>query len=400
MSRVLAQPEGLPGRRLSIRRLTLTDFRCYRHLRLETDSRPVVLTGANGAGKTNLLEALSFLAPGRGLRRATLAQVARRDSAGIWAVAAVLDGPSGRVEIGTGIEPGSTRRALRLDGEPVKAGDVAGLVAALWLTPAMDRVFMEGASGRRRFLDRLILAIDHGHAAHAGAYDHAMRERNRVLKEQGADPGWLTALEAAMAKHGVAMAAARRRGVAQLDRMCAARQGVFPAARLALMGDVEHWLDEMDEAEAEARLTKALVQSRSRDAGAGATTIGPHRTDLDVRHAAKNLNASDCSTGEQKAVLISMVLSQARVLLTEKGLAPLMLLDEVVAHLDQTRRLALFDELVELDAQSWMTGADQSLFDGFEGRAQFFQVADATILNPVADATNIHKETGNLTHEH
>ena len=382
---------GGAGQRLAVRRLTLTDFRCYAQVRLETDARSVVLTGANGAGKTNLLEALSFLAPGRGLRRATLAQIARHHTAGPWGVAAVLDGPNGRFEIGTGREAGSERRALRVDGEPAKAGQLVGLVAALWLTPAMDRVFVEGASGRRRFMDRLILGIEQAHASHAGAYEHAMRERTRVLKEQRADPGWLTALEGTMAQHGVAMAAARRRGIALLDEQCAARQGAFPAARLTVAGDVERWLDQMDEAEAQAKLTKTLGDLRGRDGQAGAATFGPHRTDLVVRHSAKDTNAGECSTGEQKAVLISMVLSQARVQMTRRGLAPLMLLDEVVAHLDRTRRLALFDELTQMDAQSWMTGTDRALFDGFADRAQFFQVADAAIV-PNQDGINTDEQ--------
>ena len=372
------------GGRLAVRQLTLTDFRCYAHVRLVVDARSVVLTGANGAGKTNLLEALSFLAPGRGLRRATLAQIGRHDTGGTWGVAAVLDGSNGRFEIGTGRQSGTERRVLKVDGEPAKPGVLTGLVAALWLTPAMDRLFVEGASGRRRFMDRMILGIEHGHAAHAGAYEHAMRERTRLLKEHKAEPDWLAALEGTMARHGVAMAAARRRGIALLDETCAARQGAFPAARLTLAGDVETWLDQMDEAEAETRLAKTLCSLRSRDGAAGAATFGPHRTDLQVRHSVKDAPAGDCSTGEQKAVLISLVLSQARVQMQDRGQAPLMLLDEVVAHLDRQRRWALFDELTELDAQSWMTGTDQDLFDGFADRAQFFQVADAA-LHPNQD---------------
>ena len=369
--------------RLSVRKLTLTDFRCYPLLRIETDERPVVLTGSNGAGKTNVLEALSFLAPGRGLRRATLAQIARHapDDAGtgLWAVAAVLDGPSGRIELGTGLVAGSERRILKRDGKPSRPAELAGLVAALWLTPAMDRLFQEGTGGRRRFMDRLVLGMESGHAREWAAYEHAMRERTRVLKEDHGDAGWLTALEGAMARHGVAVANARIRVIRGLDAACASRQGAFPAARLAVVGDVETWLDTLDEATAVARLSASLASLRLRDQAAGAATFGPHRTDLRVRHAVKDLDAGECSTGEQKAVLISIVLSQAREQAARTGNAPLVLLDEVAAHLDAERRLALFDELASLDAQSWMTGTDRALFDGFGGRAQYYHVADAAL---------------------
>ncbi|MBR9973090.1 DNA replication/repair protein RecF [Magnetospirillum sp. J10] len=367
--------------RLAVRRLTLTDFRCYAHLRFDTDSRPVVLTGANGAGKTNLLEALSFLAPGRGMRRAALADVGRRDSAArTWAVAAVLDGPAGRVEIGSGRDGGSERRAIRIDGQPAKARSLAGLVSALWLTPAMDRLFIEGAGGRRRFLDRLVLGQDEGHAARSGAYEHAMRERSRLLRAGGADGKWLAALEDTMARHGVAVAKARVATVARLDAACRLGIGAFPAARLALAGEIEGWTAELAEAEAEDRFRGALLRARARDAAAGGATIGPHRSDLAVRHGGKDLPAGECSTGEQKAVLVSIVLAQARVRTSLSGLAPLLLLDEVVAHLDEIRRTALFDELAGLNAQSWMTGTDESMFAGFGERAQFFRVADAIVL--------------------
>lgn len=376
-------PVAVSSPRLAVRRLTLTDFRCYQRLRVETDSRPVVLWGANGAGKTNLLEALSFLTPGRGMRRATLADIGRRDAgAGIaWGVAAALDGPTGRVEIGTGREAGSERRTVRIDGQPAKAQDLAEIAAALWLTPAMDRLFIEGAAGRRRFLDRLVFGQDSGHATHSSAYDHAMRERSRLLKAGNADPAWLSALEDAMASHGTAVAQARRQAVARLDQACAQGLGPFPAARLDLAGDVEAWLAEFGAEETESRLRSGLRLARARDIVAGGATIGPHRSDLVVRHADKNLPAGQCSTGEQKAVLVSIVLAQARVRTALSGLAPLMLLDEVVAHLDHIRRAALFDELACLNAQSWMTGTDKELFDGFDHRAQFFRVADAAV-NP------------------
>lgn len=376
--------------RLAVRRLTLTDFRCYGRLRLETDARPVVLTGPNGAGKTNLLEALSFLTPGRGMRRAKLGDIVRRGAGDTspWGVAAVLDGPSGQVEIGTGREAGSERRTVRIDGQPAKAQDLAAIASALWLTPAMDRLFIEGASGRRRFLDRLVFGQDSGHAAQASAYEHAMRERSRLLKGANgggrrADPAWLTALEEAMARHGAAVAAARVKAVALLDAACAQGLGPFPAARLTLAGEPEAWAAEAPPEAVEDKLRAALRAARSRDEAAGAATFGPHRSDLDVRHADKDLPAGQCSTGEQKAVLVSIVLAQARVRTGLTGLAPLMLLDEVVAHLDQTRRAALFDELAGLSAQSWMTGTDELLFEGFGERAQFFRVADATVTPSV-----------------
>ena len=367
--------------RLAVRKLTVTDFRCYERLRLETDARPVVLTGPNGAGKTNLLEALSFLTPGRGMRRATLAEVGRKAAGegAPWAVAATLDGPLGPVEIGTGREAGSERRTVRIDGQPAKAQDLAQLVSALWLTPAMDRLFIEGAGGRRRFLDRLAFGQETGHAAHATAYEHAMRERTRLLKAGRLDPAWASALEEAMASHGTQLAAARRRAVERLDAACAQGLGPFPAARLALAGEVESWLADTPPAEVEERMKAALRAARARDEAAGAATFGPHRSDLLVRHADKDLPAGQCSTGEQKAVLVSVVLAQARVRTGLTGLAPLMLLDEVVAHLDHTRRAALFDELSGLSAQSWMTGTDEVLFAGFGERAQFFRVADATV---------------------
>ncbi len=379
-----------PSSHLAVRRLILTDFRCYGRLRLDTEARPVVLTGPNGAGKTNLLEALSFLTPGRGMRRATLSEVARKDAGesaigGVkWAVAAVLEGPAGRVDIGTGREAGSERRAVRIDGEPAKAQDLAALVSALWLTPAMDRLFIEGAGGRRRFLDRLVLSLDAGHARRASAYEHAMRERTRLLKAghaggRRADADWLAALEDGMARHGIALAMARKAATLRLDEACRIGLGPFPAARLALDGEIDAWLDDIAPDEAEERFRVALTRARARDAAAGAASVGPHRTDFMVRHAAKDMPAGQCSTGEQKAVLVSIVLAQARVRTQLSGLAPLLLLDEVVAHLDSIRRAALFDELAGLNAQSWMTGTDEHLFDGFGERAQFFRVADATV---------------------
>lgn len=367
---------------VAVVRLTLTDFRSYRSLRLDTNPSPVVLTGPNGAGKTNVLEALSFLTPGRGLRRARLAEVVRREAGpqAPWAVAATVRRPDGPVEIGVGREAGSERRINRIDGRPAKSQAALGeVLSAVWLTPVMDRLFTDGAAGRRRFLDRLAYGFETGHAGRLSGYEHAMRERARLLKAGRADPAWLDQLEAAMAGHGIQAAITRRATVARLARATADGAGVFPAAALAVSG-VEEWLDAMPAEEAEGRLRQMLAASRRRDAESGGAAEGPHRSDLRVRHLPKDVPAEQCSTGEQKALLVSIVLAQGRARAAERGLAPILLLDEVAAHLDGERRDALFDELAQLGAQSWLTGTDPGQFSGLAGRAQFFRVADESVI--------------------
>ncbi|WP_404382546.1 DNA replication/repair protein RecF [Caenispirillum salinarum] len=372
--------------RIGVTRLTLTDFRSYARMRMEADLRPVVLTGPNGAGKTNLLEALSFLAPGRGLRRAKLSEITREGAAGgpqgAWAVAARVRGPLGEVTIGTGREAGeSDRRTVHIDGEAARSQTQLGeFVTALWLTPDMDRLFQEGASARRRFLDRMVYGLDPDHAGRLNAYETAMRNRNRLMREGRMDRAWLDGLEDAMAGHGVAVAAARRDLMQRLGAALAAAEGPFPRAEAALDGVVESWLDAMPALEAEDRLRALLAGNRRRDAEAGVTAEGPHRTDLKVRHAGKNVAAERCSTGEQKAVLISLVLAQASVQADLRGMAPMLLLDEVAAHLDDARRRALFDRLAALGAQSWLTGTDHALFAGFGDRAQHFTVRDGAAV--------------------
>jgi len=379
---------------LAVRQLRLTDFRNYRQLRLDCDLTPVVLVGANGAGKTNLLEALSFLAPGRGLRRARLDEVCRRSrsdeaDAATWAVAATLDTPEGRIAIGTGLEPGRSedsllRRAVRIDGRPAASQTALGLhVAAVWLTPQLDRLFLDGASDRRRFLDRLVTALHPEHAGNVAAYENASRQRSRLLADgrQGGnrDPHWFTALEDAMARHGVALAANRADAVQRLDAAARLGVGPFPRASLAMAGEVDGWIASMAALDAEDRLRGALAANRLRDAEAGTTSVGPHRSDLAVRHLDLDLPAAEGSTGQQKAVLVSIALAHARLVALLRGRPPLLLLDEIAAHLDVERREALFDEVVALGAQSWMTGTDAGLFKPLAGRAQLLRVADGSI---------------------
>jgi DNA replication and repair protein RecF len=375
---------------LAVRQLRLTDFRNYRQLRLDCDLTPVVLVGANGAGKTNLLEALSFLAPGRGLRRARLDEVCRRSrsddtDAAAWAVAATLDTPEGRVTIGTGLESGRgegslLRRVVRIDGRPAASQTALGLhVAAVWLTPQLDRLFLDGASDRRRFLDRLVTALHPEHAGDAAAYENALRQRSRLLGEGNRDPHWFTALEDTMARHGVALAANRADTVQRLDAAARLGIGPFPRASLAMAGEIDGWIAAMAALDAEDRLRSALAANRLRDAEAGTTSVGPHRSDLAVRHLDLDLPAAEGSTGQQKAVLVSIALAHARLVALLRGRPPLLLLDEIAAHLDSERREALFDEVVALGAQSWMTGTDAELFKPLAGRAQLLRVADGSI---------------------
>jgi DNA replication and repair protein RecF len=343
----------------SVARLILTDFRSYAEARIDVGPLPIVLTGPNGAGKTNLLEAISFLTPGRGLRRAKLSEIDRRGCAGPWALSVQLATEDGLLSIGTGRDAASEsgeRRLLRIDGATAKSqAELARLTSLVWLTPQMDRLFNEGSSARRRFLDRLVLGFDPEHAAQLSAYERAMRERLKLLRDGGGDPAWLAALEEEMAAHGIALAAARGEAVVRLDQACAAVQGPFPQAHLALDGDVDRWLAQMPALAAEDELRRRLQTQRRIDGDSGTTTFGPHRADLVVHHVGNGMPAAQCSTGEQKALLLAILLAQARLLTAQKGAAPIMLLDEVAAHLDAERRGALFAALLDLKTQAWLT---------------------------------------------
>jgi DNA replication and repair protein RecF len=372
---------------LAVRRVALTDFRCYASLRLESGAQPVVLTGPNGAGKTNLLEALSFLAPGRGMRRARLDEIDRRagGETARWAVAASLATPRGPLEIGTGRDPDASaeapRRVVRIDGKPMRSqAELARLLSISWVTPDMDRLFQEGAGGRRHFLDRFVYGADPDHAGRVAAYDHALRERARLLREGVRDETWLSALEATMAEKGVAIAAARRALVRRLED--ALRLGIapFPRARVALRGTLESWLDGAPALEVEDRFKTRLADQRGTDAEAGGALDGPHRSDLAVEHVENGMPAALCSTGEQKALLIALVLAHARLQALEHAAPPLLLLDEVAAHLDRVRRTALYDELRALGAQAWMTGTDETLFESMGDNAQYFRVVDGNVV--------------------
>jgi DNA replication and repair protein RecF len=369
-----------------IRRLTLTHFRNYRAASLRTQADLVVLVGPNGAGKTNCIEAISFLSPGRGLRRATLDDVADNQGDGSWAVSAEVEGAEGLATLGTGIDPprvdNPATRRCRIDREPVASATAFGEhLRMVWLTPAMDQLFMGPASDRRRFLDRLVLAIDSQHNGRVSALDRSLRSRNRLLEDRHFDPHWCDAIERETAELAVAVAAMRAQTVTRLSAALQARaqNSAFPSATIALDGWMENALIDEPATAVEDRYRRLLRDNRMRDAAAGRTLDGPHLTDLTVIYAPKNMPARDASTGEQKALLIGLVLAHAGLVADMTGIAPLLLLDEVVAHLDPGRRIALFAELQTLGAQVWMTGADPAAFADIGAAGELFTVDDGAI---------------------
>lgn len=376
--------DGVDVVRQSVRRLYLTNFRNYKQFCFEVDASSVVLTGANGVGKTNILEAVSFLTSGRGLRKATLDSIDHITDAGVavgpWAVAAQVMTCDGVVDIGTGREvttdTGRSKRIVKVDGEMMRGRDVlASLCTVIWLTPQMDGVFLEGASSRRKFLDRLVFHFDPRHATRVNAYEQAMRERARLLQQYNADPFWIAGLEQKMVESALAIAAARLETVALIQRTILSSDTPFPKAQIHVLGEVEKQiLAGVPAVQIEVELTAQYKQARLEDARLGRTAIGVHRSDLHVFHLEKHMIAERCSTGEQKALLLSIVLAEARARARWRGSVPILLLDEVVAHLDEDRRCSLFEELESMGAQSWLTGTDKGLFAALEGKAQFLDV--------------------------
>ncbi|MFP7674706.1 DNA replication/repair protein RecF [Marivita sp. S0852] len=364
---------------LHINRLTLSHFRSHLQVSLQPDARPVVLFGPNGAGKTNLIEAVSLFSPGRGMRRASAQDMTRRPEALGWKISGLVDTPEGVQDIAFVSEQGAPRQ-VRINDKPAPQTRLGELVRLLWLLPSMDRLWIEGAEGRRRFLDRMTLSFypDHGEASLS--YEKAMRERNRLLKDQIRDPMWYKAIEAQMAASGTVIHHNRQRALDRITSAQAEASTAFPTAQL----DLTQTEGEMPQTEDDLRF--ALQESRFRDLAAGRTLIGPHRADLYGVFAAKGVPAADSSTGEQKALLISLVLSNARALVKDFGAPPIVLLDEVAAHLDAQRRAALYDEICALGAQAWMTGTGAELFTELGDRAQYFEVTETDGKTSVSQA--------------
>ncbi len=364
-------------------RLKLTDFRNYAAVSLDMDGRHVVLTGDNGAGKTNLMEAVSFLSPGRGLRRAAYSDVTRVGASAGFSIFAELEGMEGGVEIGTGADTTdeNTARKLRINGTTAKTADeLTDHLRVLWLTPSMDGLFTGGSSDRRRFLDRLVLSLDPAHGRRASDFERAMRSRNKLLDEGRFDPSWLSGIEQQMASLGIAMALARQEMLGLLTRLIEETRETspFPSAALALSGFMDGQFAR-PAVDLEDDYAAMLADSRYRDAAAGRTLDGPHRADLLVRHREKQMEAERCSTGEQKALLVGLILAHAKLVANLTGHAPVLLLDEIAAHLDEGRRAALFDLIDSLGGQAFMTGTDRSMFSALGERAQFLTVSDGHV---------------------
>jgi len=362
---------------LALTDLTLSHFRSHKQARLALDARPVAIFGPNGAGKTNILEAVSLFSPGRGLRRSSAADMTRRPEALGWKVTGVLQSQGRMHEVGILSETGAARQ-LRIDDKPASQLALGRIARVLWLVPAMDRLWIEGAEGRRRFLDRIALSFDPGHGEVSLIYEKAMRERNRLLKDHVRDPAWYAALEAQMASAGHAVHRGRVHALACLDAAQRQAETAFPVADLELLqSDGEMPGNEAD-------LRAALADNRTRDMAAGRTLVGPHRSDLYGVYAAKGVPARDCSTGEQKALLVSLILANARALAEQIGAPPILLLDEVAAHLDADRRAALYSEICALGAQAWMTGTGPEMFAELGGQAQYLRVTEVDGCSHIA----------------
>jgi DNA replication and repair protein RecF len=368
-----------------VERLNLTHFRCYEIFSVSLDLRPVVLTGPNGAGKTNILEALSYLIPGRGLRRARLSEVTRQTSSDPWATSVQLKDQDTGIQIGTGLDPEnpeSERRVTRINGEKAKSQSVlAEWVSMVWLTPQMDRLFLEGPQGRRGFLDRLVYGFDPGHAQRLSRYEKALRERTFLLRQGHYDRHWIEGLEENLVNDGIAITVARREVVGQLSSVLQSQETLFPRADLSLGGDLETLLHQRSLLDVEEDVRRLLAEGREQDGLTGRTSFGPHRSDLMAVFLEKNQPAALCSTGEQKALLLSIVMASAHLLSVRTGAIPLLLLDEVVAHLDEGRRSALFDAILKLKMQAWLTGTDASLFEELQGNAQFLSLKEARLVS-------------------
>ncbi len=376
------------ARVLSLTSLSLNNFRNYHSARIEINAAPVVLTGRNGAGKTNILEAISLLTPGRGIRRAKLSDIDSQSASGLpWVVAANLYGMQGEVKIGTGRDSqtpddGTDKRMVKIDGKVIRGqSELARHFAIIWLTPQMEQLFQESASAGRKFIDRLVYSFDPEHASRINEYEYAMRERNRILQSNRADAYWLDALEQTMAETGAAIAQARLHTVEHINHTILRSPLSFPKADIGIAGMVEDLLAKGTAAVAvEEEFKHRLRNARSLDAASGRTLGGVHRSEMNVIHIKKQMPAHLCSTGEQKALLLSIVLAQARAGAQWHRVVPVILLDEVVAHLDATRRLELFEEICQIGAQTWMTGTDSTLFTGLEKKAQYYQVDGGSII--------------------
>lgn len=389
MSPNISTTHGLSLSPVFVRELKLTTFRNYTSLQLDFDERHVVLTGENGSGKTNLMEAVSFLSPGRGLRRAKYDQIGQASFNGAWTVFTQMEGAQGLVSIGTGLQETATgidtSRRVRINGTPIKTSDeLLDHSRIVWLTPSMDGLFTGGASDRRKFIDRMVLAIDPLHGRRVADFEKAMRARNKLLSDDMPDPKWLDALETQMAELGTAIVAARMELIELLSSAIIANHdesSPFPDAIVGLQGNLESTYGDMPTSDLEAEYLERLKNNRMIDRGAGRTLEGPHRSDLKVRHRPKNMAAELCSTGEQKALLVGMILAHAKLTASMNGFAPILLLDEIAAHLDAGRRAALFDLIDALGCQSFMTGTDKSLFDAMGARGNFFDISNGSVTN-------------------